>query len=68
MHQITVSKPWRNIIEGRKKAAAFGYGFAMTSRLKINNVRKPRHFAKFSHKTTLSLTPSLPPSLPPCRA
>jgi hypothetical protein len=65
MHQITVSKPWRNFIEGgKKKAAAFGYGFAMTSRLKINNVRKPRHFAKFSHKTTLSLTPSLPP----CRA
>jgi hypothetical protein len=62
MHQIPVSKPWRNFIGGekKKKAAAFGYGFAMTSKLKINNVHKIRPFAKFSHKTTHSLTHSLP--------
>jgi hypothetical protein len=61
MHQITVSKPWRNFIEKKKKAAAaFRYGFAMTNTLKINNVRKIRPFAKFSHKTTLPLNPSLP--------
>ncbi len=31
-----------------------------TDLLKVNNVRKIRPFAKFSHKKALSLTPSLP--------